>query len=375
MTHRFVKLGSVCEFSYGNGLPERSRSGGNVPVYGSNGIVGWHSSGITSAPVLIIGRKGSIGEVHYSNVSCWPIDTTYYVDHTKQPCDLKWLYYILLALDLNQLNKAAAVPGLNRNDAYDQVIPFPSLAEQQRIAGILARADRLRQLRRTALQLSEGYLQSVFLQMFGDPVTNPMGWEIRPLGQLLTTIDSGFSPVCQDRPAFDNEWGILKLGAVTTCNYLETENKAITSKTTPRADIEVESGDLLFSRKNTYDLVGACAYVHHTRPKLMLPDLIFRLQIRDKKALNPIYLWQLLTFPSKRKMVQRLAGGSAGSMPNISKGRLNTVEIPLPSPELQSKFACAVRQYERLRSQQHEAVRQTDHLFTTLLHRAFRGEL
>ncbi|MCA9945987.1 MAG: restriction endonuclease subunit S [Anaerolineales bacterium] len=250
-------------------------------------------------------------------------------------------------------------------------IPLPPIEEQQRIAGILARADRLWQLRRYALQLSEGYLQSVFLQMFGDPVTNPMGWEIRPLGKLLTTIDTGVIPVCQERPALDNEWGILKLGAVTTCNYLETENKAITSKTSPRMELEVKSGDLLFSRKNTYDLVGACAYVHHTRLKLMLPDLIFRLQIEDKKELDPIYLWQLLIFPTKRKMVQRLAGGSAGSMPNISKGRLNTVEIPLPSPELQSKFACVVRQAERLRAQQHEAARQAEHLFATLLHRAF----
>ncbi|MCA9953873.1 MAG: restriction endonuclease subunit S [Anaerolineales bacterium] len=254
-------------------------------------------------------------------------------------------------------------------------MPLPPLPEQQRIAGILARADRLRQLRRYALQLSDGYLQSVFLQMFGDPVTNPMGWEIRPLGKLLTTIDSGVSPVCQDRPALDNEWGILKLGAVTTCDYLQTENKAITSKTSPRTELEVKSGDLLFSRKNTYDLVGACAYVHHTRPKLMLPDLIFRLQIEDKKELAPIYLWQLLIFPTKRKMVQRLAGGSAGSMPNISKGRLNTVEIPLPPPELQSKFVCAVRQFERLRAQQREAARQAENLFSTLLHRAFRGEL
>lgn len=271
--------------------------------------------------------------------------------------------------------RGATFSEVNKEIMENFCIPAPPIEEQQRIAGILARADRLWQLRRYALQLSEGYLQSVFLQMFGDPVTNPMGWEIRPLGKLLTTIDSGVSPVCQERPALDKEWGILKLGAVTTCNYLETENKAITYKTSPRMELEVKSGDLLFSRKNTYDLVGACAYVHHTRPKLMLPDLIFRLQIEDKKELDPIYLWQLLIFPTKRKMVQRLAGGSAGSMPNISKGRLNTVEIPLPSPELQSKFACVVRQAERLRAQQQEAARQADHLFATLLHRAFRGEL
>ena len=62
-------------------------------MYGSNGVVGWHDKALTRGATIVIGRKGSIGEVNWSNGPCFPIDTTYYVEKTERPCDLRWLYY------------------------------------------------------------------------------------------------------------------------------------------------------------------------------------------------------------------------------------------------------------------------------------------
>jgi type I restriction enzyme, S subunit len=296
-----------------------------------------------------------------------------------QIADPQYVFYYLFSPVGNQeiLSdfRGATVGGISQDFANKVKVPLPPLEEQRRIAGILARADRLRQMRRYALQLSDGYLQAVFLRMFGDPVTNPMGWEKRPLGSILSSIDSGDSPVCEDRVAQDYEWGVLKLSAVTSCSYLERENKAITSRTKPQPKLEVKTGDLLFSRKNTYNLVGASAYVYRTRDRLMLSDLIFRLNIEDNETVNPVFLWQNLIFPSQRKIIQKLAGGTAGSMPNISKGRLQTANILLPPIGLQIKYSNIVHKHLRLRYQQNEALRQADHLFDTLLHRAFRGAL
>src|SRR5574341_2245454 len=110
MKYPIVPLGEICDFVYGDGWKETDRKGGVVPVYGSNGIVGWHDEAITKGETIIVGRKGSIGEVCLSKVPCWPIDTTYYIDKTKVPCDLTWRYYTLLTLDLTRLNKSAAEP-------------------------------------------------------------------------------------------------------------------------------------------------------------------------------------------------------------------------------------------------------------------------
>src|SRR5204863_3919718 len=125
-------LGDVFEFSYGKSLPDGVRSGKGFPVYGSNGIVGYHDSALTQGETIIIGRKGSVGEVHYSPSSCFPIDTTYYIEQFHGT-PAKFWFYMLKFSNLGSLNKATAIPGLNRNDAYGINIPLAPVNEQKRI--------------------------------------------------------------------------------------------------------------------------------------------------------------------------------------------------------------------------------------------------
>ncbi|MGA7794850.1 MAG: restriction endonuclease subunit S, partial [Candidatus Acidiferrales bacterium] len=209
----------------------------------------------------------------------------------------------------------------------------------------------------------------------GDPVVSTRNWKRQPLANLLEGIEGGWSPTCHERPAAPEEWGILKLGAVTSCQYLDTHNKAMPSDLPPRPELEVRTGDLLFSRKNTYELVGACAFVFESRPKLMLSDLIFRFRPKPNIRLNPIFLWGLLTAPSKRKQVQALAGGSAGSMPNISKSRLLTLEIEAPPLQLQNEFAEQTTEIRKLEAAQANSRTGLDALFQSMSHRAFNANL
>jgi restriction endonuclease S subunit/predicted ATPase len=142
-----VKLGDIFSFNYGKSLPERVRSGSGFPVYGSNGIIGHHDSALTNGQTVIIGRKGSVGEIHFSTTPCFPIDTTYYVDQFYGMPPRYW-FYQLKTLHLSELNKATAIPGLNREDAYLQRVGLAPLQEQVRIAsklnGLLARVDECR---------------------------------------------------------------------------------------------------------------------------------------------------------------------------------------------------------------------------------------
>jgi type I restriction enzyme S subunit len=253
----------------------------------------------------------------------------------------------------------------------DLLLWIPLRVEQDRIVGVLDEAKGLRHLRTRIARRTEDVIPALFHQSFADS----NAYEASSLQELLQPIDSGWSPVCHDQAAPDDEWGVLKLSAVTTGRYLEGENKALPADMAPRPSIEVKAGDVLFSRKNTKDLVAATVYVWETRPRLMLSDLIFRLRPRQQQEVDPVYLAYALKEPTKRQEIQRLASGAAGSMPNISKERLLSVKLSIPPPQLQRRFATHVAEICSLETAQTASGRRLDELFESLLHRVFQGEL
>jgi len=137
------KLGDVLKLNYGKGLPEKQRSVGKIPVYGSNGVVGCHNQALVDNAGIIVGRKGSVGKVHYSSSAFYPIDTTYYVTQSDTDADLKFLYYLLDYIRLEKIKGDVGVPGLNREMAYLEQIPYISdLAVQKEIAAMLTLVDK-----------------------------------------------------------------------------------------------------------------------------------------------------------------------------------------------------------------------------------------
>lgn len=370
-------LGELVDLKYGKALKAQDRpEDGLFPVYGSNGIVGTAGNALVNYPTIVIGRKGAVGEAHLAVHGCWPIDTTFYTrPRPGSNLNLRYLLFYIRSIDLRQVAITSTIPGLNRDTLASQKIPVPPLPEQERIVELLDAAGELRRLRAEADRRTADLLPAIFHEMFGDLSNGHGSWPCKPLRDLLSNIDSGWSPKCPDRSTGPDEWGVLKLGAVTSCKYIDTENKVLSEGDQPRPHLEVKPGDLLFTRKNTYDLVAACALVQRTRPKLMLSDLIFRLRIREGVGVIPEYLWAALTNRSVRSQVQRLAGGSAGSMPNISKGRLYGFTITVPPETLQSRFATRLAEVRVLEAQQAASRQRLDDLFQSMLHRAFRGEL
>ncbi len=140
-------LGKVLELKYGKALPAKRRDGTDFPVYGSNGVVGMHSEPLVDKEGLIVGRKGSFGEVHMAKTPFSPIDTTYFVDDLfGQP--LEYWFYFLRHLPLTELNRSTAIPGLNREDAYELPIVLSGMEEQKQIAAkldeLLAQVDSIK---------------------------------------------------------------------------------------------------------------------------------------------------------------------------------------------------------------------------------------
>ena len=188
--------------------------------------------------------------------------------------------------------------------------------------------------------------KSRFVELFGDMATNPKGWPMVRMAEVIDRIGNGRSFVCESFSRTGDNPAILKLGAATWGVYKPEENKALKADATYYPDCEVKPGDLLFTRKNTIDLVGKCAYVRETPPRLMLPDLIFRFETNER--IDKVYLANLINHDGSRAAIQRLASGSAGSMPNISKARLLGLMIPLPPIALQREFAAFVEKVDKL---------------------------
>ncbi|WP_287128288.1 restriction endonuclease subunit S [Candidatus Cyanaurora vandensis] len=389
-----VKLGEIVDIK-GGGTPDKS-----VPEYW-RGDIPWASVKDFKS-TEIISTADSITQLGVKNSATNIIPSGAIIVPTRMAVgkaainlidiainqDLKALFpkpnidthYLLHALLVNSSKlerqaTGATVKGITLEVLRALEIPLPLLAEQKRIAAILDQADTLRRLRQRSLDRLDQLGQAIFYEMFGDPVTNPKGWSRIPFSKLLENIDSGWSPICLDRAAAESEWGVLKLGAVTWCEYNQLENKALPPNIQADPTLEVCNGDLLFTRKNTYGLVAACVHVKSTRPKLMISDLIFRFRLRSISEVEPCFLHQLLIYPSKRQQIQKLASGSASSMPNISKGKLQDVLIEIPPFSLQQEFASRVQRIETIKEPCSRSLAEYDALFSSLQHRAFRGEL
>lgn len=298
----------------------------------------------------------------------------------KKDVDLDYFKYFLQTVHFSsQLQKLITGSAqLNFGPSHIKKIDFlyPPLETQKRIAQILDDAADL--LDKTAQLLIEYDLlaQSIFLEMFGDPVSNPKGWGICLFSDILSKIESGWSPVCENEKRENkSEWAILKLGATSYGFYNQMENKKF-SQEIPDAKLncQVQKDDLLFTRKNTYHMVGATAFVFKTEPNLIIPDTIFKLKyITDMTA--PIFLYYLLNHQNYSKEIQRMASGSAASMPNISKAKLMSKSLILPPIDLQNQFSDKITLIEQQKELAKQELKESEDLFNCLLQKAFKGEL
>jgi type I restriction enzyme S subunit len=164
-----AKLGEIILLEYGKNLTGTSRRGTKYLVWGSNGIIGKNDQFLVEGPVIIIGRKGSVGNVNYCLEDCWPIDTTYYVKPTKS-LNFLFAYYLLKSLNLEKLDKSTTIPGLNRKSIYDVSISIPSELEQEKIvekieellSGINSSTDSLEKVKKQLAVYRQVMLKDAF---------------------------------------------------------------------------------------------------------------------------------------------------------------------------------------------------------------------
>lgn len=254
-------------------------------------------------------------------------------------------------------------------------VPLPPLPEQNRIADILDQVDALRAKRREALVELDNLKQSIFIEMFGDPIANDRGWPWASVSDFVAGFESGKSIVADDEDNTSSLFRVLKISAVTSLEFKPEHSKAMPSDYIPPVSHIVRKGDLLFSRANTAELIGATAFVAETPDNLLLPDKLWRFVWFEKPRAALHYVRHLFQQKKFRFEIALRASGSSGSMKNISQPKILSIQVGHPPLSLQELFSSRIQVIDDLKTSQRASLRALDDLFASLQHRAFRGEL
>jgi type I restriction enzyme S subunit len=271
--------------------------------------------------------------------------------------------------------RGASYPAVSDMDIKSVRMPLPPLAEQDRIVRILDEAEVLRRIRAEADRKTSMIVTALFHDMFGDPARNPNHWPVVPVSKFVSKFQAGRSVAPAGEEDASSKYRIIKVSAVTWGRFAPQESKPVPSSYTPTPEQFVRSGDVLFSRANTTELVGATVLVEDTPDNLLLPDKIWRFVWENPDEVEPRFVLSLFQHPSVRRELGNRATGTGGSMKNISMDKVMTMEVPLPPVSLQRVFAGCVADIVALEATQAASRQRLDDLFQSLLHRAFQGEL
>lgn len=324
---------------------------------------------------LLIGCIGEIGKVGVTSGFCSSNQQLTGVQPDEN-VDVNYLYYWFKANKkfLEQIANNAVVPILNNRILERIKIPLPPLEQQKKIAAILDAADEYRQKTKALITKYEELTQSLFLEMFGDPVTNPMGWEKVKLSRLILKLNTGVSVNSTNEIYKIENLGILKTSCVYTGVFRPYEAKVVKNEEIKRVKLNPIKDSIIISRMNTEELVGRCAYISQDFPNLFLPD---RLWQTEKSDLSHSVRWltEGISFKSFRNEIRRISSGTSGSMKNISKKKYLSLEIIYPPFNLQNQFAERVQAIETQKAQAEQSLEKAEELFNSLLQKAFKGEL
>ena len=327
-------LGDFVRFVYGKGLPAHNRKAGPVPVYGSAGVIDNHSTALVQGPGVVVGRKGTVGSVYWSERDFYPIDTTYYVVPIFEDIRMRYIYYLLKMLPLPHMNTDVAVPGLSRKNALRLRVTIASPPIQDRIIEVLSAYDDLIENNRRRIQLLEQAARLLYKEWFVNfrfpgyehvTVTNgiPEGWEKKPLSEIAG-ITMGQSPKSvyynEDGNGLPFHQGVTNFGVrfPSRQTYCTLQSRL------------AEPGDILFSVR------APVGWINITTEKIVIGRGLAA--IRSNRAQQNLLFYVLKNHFFKEDMI-----GGGAIFAAITKKDLNGVELVQPSKQVCEFFMKCVR--------------------------------
>ena len=391
MTARFAELGSVAEFINGAAFkPEDWGEEGQCIIRIQNLTDPTKPYNRTKRQIpeklhvqpgdLLVSWSATLGVFEWSGPDVALLNQHIFrVLPDERRVDKRYLRYGLekALLEMQRHLHGATMQHVNRGEFLSTEFYLPLLAEQRRIAEVLDRVEALRAKRRAAIAQIDTLTQTIFLDLFGDPATNPKGWPVETLHELVIEFRYGTSNKSQQqgRPA-------LRIPNVIGGTIDLSDLKMVPVSAAEFERLRLIDGDVLFVRTNgNPDYVGRCAVFDKslaaisgfTGNEFIFASYLIRARLVMDKV-TPIFFREFMLGTGGRRELRSRSKTSAGQF-NINTENLGAVPVPAPPLPLQHEFSRRVTAVEKLKAAHRSSLAEMDALFASLQHRAFRGEL
>ena len=371
---REVLLTALCRPKQWKTISTRDLKSKGYPVYGANGKIGFYDIYTHENPTLLITCRGATcGTINISEPKSYVNGNAMALDNLSQDVDLYFLKHYLEYRKLDDVISGSAQPQITGQGLANIKIPLPPLETQQKIASILDAADTLRQKDKALLAKYDELTQSLFLDMFGDPVKNEKGWNFMELKDCTSKIGSGSTPR-GGKEAYQEE-GISLIRSMNIYdNQFKYDNLAFISdeQADKLKNVTVEFNDVLFN------ITGASVCRCSIVPLDVLPARVNQHVsiLRTKKNIvTPIFLSHLMISENVKRHLLKVGSAGGAIMEAITKEQLEKYLIPVPPIVLQNQFAERVAIIEQQKAVAQASLEKSEQLFNSLLQKAFKGEL
>jgi len=355
-----VNLVDICKPKQWKTIASSKLKSEGFPVYGANGRIGYYSEYTHELPtVLVTCRGATCGTINICEPKSYVNGNAMALDDLDPSVDLKYLYYVLNHRGFNDVISGSAQPQITRTNLKNLKIPLPSLEEQKKIAAILDAADALRQKDAQLIAKYNALSQSLFLDMFGDPVTNPMGWDKFSLGKL-GDISTGSTPPSSKENMFGGEIPFVTPSDLDTNNAYKryvTNDGANNSRTVNKNALLVCCIGATIGKIRIAE--GFCAFNQQINA------------IQWGESINPYYGLYSFYF-LKYEVIGRAI---STTLPILKQSEFSKMKCTVPPITLQNQFAERIQHIEAQKQQAQASLQKSEDLFNSLLQRAFKGEL
>ena len=355
----YKKLGEVATIINGKNQKAVENVNGIYPICGSGGIMGYANDFLCPEQTVILGRKGNINRPIFMEQKFWNVDTAFGIVAKKSQLYSKFLYYFCIDFNFEKLNKAVTIPSLVKSDLLKIDMPVPPVSEQQHIVEELDLLSSIIEKKKAQLKELDNLAQSLFYEMFGDPITNENGWEVKKMGEVCNVTSSKrifASEYCCNGVPFYRGKEITEKSKgqeISVELYISTERYEEIKK---EFGIPIK-GDVLITAVGT---IGNIWVVNDEEPFYFKDGNI--IWLKDIKGINSVYFKTILSIliaAYKQQMAQGCAY-NALTIVNLKK-----MFFALPPIDLQNLYASKIEAIEHQKELIQKSIKEVETLFNS----------